>query len=473
MSRSAKPVSPSPPASFQLTLDMYCDLLGGASWEDCLARGFPPDQASENPCPPDWLKDRFSRANQFLISGKISCLCPLEALWLKWHLFSDLCRAVLDFQRSKKKPHFNISPQQIRINIPHRLSESAPARWMYPLALDHKKASRRFSLKGMPPDWSRSLFVPARKEQQAYQAPVFREMPLGYKASGMAAVRSIEKVMDPETSAGEKTQKISGVTTFHFVSEEIRQTVFSKYDAFFATLYFYDENDSPIEIWASQPEPLENGLLLKGAFEAQDAAHWEKFEHAGKRIFSHAEIKIYRAYHVPCDLYSVGMLLLRVLLVNDLQDMKDVSAAVQNLAQRLEPMVQGVGPEDEDLLIIRFQAVFDEYSPLFSKSSVLFSPGNQKAVGRPIPDALWAELIIFAFRLITFIPGFSFCESHGDFDIQHPDRHMGQVVRETVGFADRIKSSLFGPRRYNDEIRDACDLIRKELAGGVTVKDAL
>lgn len=453
--------------------DVYSDLLGGISWDDFKMQWFSSDHRSEKPESRQLLKDRFNTPNQFLLSDKISRLCPLEILWLKWHIFSDLCHDIHVFHRDKKKPHLNISPQSVQISTPNLLSESLPARWVFSLALEKRKASRRFSSKEMPDDFCRQLFMPPKGDDKAYQMPIIREQPFGAEVSGMVAVRSIEKVQHTEEEAEEGKQTIAGITEFHFVTEEIQQMMFSEHDVFLAKLYFYDEPDHPVEVWASQATPLEKGILLNGAIKKMDVAHWEKFEGAKESIFSHATLKIYKAYHAPCDLYSLGMMLLHLLLVNEEQGIDEVYSAVQRLALRLPPMVQGLGPEDQSILLERFQAIMLEEAPVFSKSAIFYSSKHQESIGPPISDNLWTELLIFALRLTTFIPGFSYSRNHGDVDFEHPHLLMAQVIVVVADFSERMKQDLFALRQRDVEIQVVCDLLRKELAERETQQDAI
>lgn len=468
MSHPAEPALKHLSEMDEFQFDAYSELLGGASWDDFITRWFPLDQRSEKFSPASLMSSRFSAPNQFLLSDKMSRLCPLEVLWLKWNVFSDLCHDIHAFHRDKKKPHLNIKPQRVRIHIPHRLSESLPARWIFSLDLDKRKASRRFSLKEMPKDLLKYLFIPPKGDEDSYQAPVIREKSLGLEVSGMVAVRSIEKIQNSETVLEKEKQDIEGITEFHFVSDEIQQTLFSENDVFLAKLYFYDDPSESLDIWASHPVLLEKGILLKGSIAAMDAEHWEKFEQSKDSIFSHATLKIYKAYHTPCDLYSLGMMLLHLLLVNEEQDIKEVNSGVQRLVLRLPPMVQGLGSEDRLILLQRFQAVFDEYNPIFFKSAIFYSCKSQEPVRPFIHDDLWTEVLIFAFRLITFIPGFSYCKNHGDVNREKPHLLMEKILPLVAVFSERIKQDLFGSHQRDAEIQEVCNLLRAELITGET-----
>lgn len=472
MSQAAESVFQSRSKKFCFQFDEYCDLLGGAVWGDLIKRRFSSDRRSERGHPPPSIESRFSSQNQFLLTDRTSHLCPLEILWLKWNVFSDLCREVYAFHRDKKKSHLNISPRSVLINIPDPISESLPSRWIFSLKLDGRSKSRRFSLKGMPSGMLGRLYMPPTTDDNKYRAPVVRERPLGYEVSGIAAVRSVEKVQGAEERDG-GDEKIRGITEFHFLSEDVQKTEFSEHDIFLVKLYFNDESFQPVEIWASNPVPLEKGILLKGSTRPMDARHWEKFEHAKERIFSHANMKIFKAYLAPCDLYSLGMMLLRLLLVNDEQDIETVNEVIQKLTGRLAPMVQGLGPEDRQILIKRFKELFHGTGSLFSKTSILYSPPQKEEIEPFIPDDLWIEVLIYAFRLITFIPGFSYCRSHGDAQFEQPHLLMETVIQDVAIFSERIKIPLFRSHRRDIEIREVCGMLRKELTEGETTNDAV
>lgn len=447
--------------------DEYCDLLGGANWERAVESRLQSGVSSVRHKALNPLAGFFTSSNQFLFVDPRCRPSSLEILWLKWNVFSALCREVLSFHQEKQRPHLSIMPSTVRITIPSPMSAALPARWVFDLALDRKGIAKPVSRQSMPSDFAQRIFNPNDRADNIFSVPMMSEKPLGYEVKGTALVRSIERIRD------DKSKTVSAIIELHFLSSDIRPGDFSENDVFFVDLDSHDESVLPIQVWASMKTPLEKGILLKGTSNPLKPEEWTRFKENHQTPFSRSKISIFKSYQAPCDLYSLGMLLFGMLLSNSEQDLKIVDQGVHHFAECLKPMVQGLGLEDFEILTKRFQDRFLEYGVLFSQKSIRYDPTEEALSGNVIPDEIWSELLVFAFRLVTFIPQFSFSRNHGDVQIERSHRLMETVLALADRFSSRIKIAFFGSEARDREILETCQSLREELNIKKVEKDAV
>ncbi|MBI3595525.1 MAG: hypothetical protein HY203_00040 [Nitrospirae bacterium] len=437
--------------------DEFCDLLGGAVWDQVLERWFVAGLSSDRHQVLLSIADRFSSSRQFLFSGDRTGFYPLEVLWLKWNLFMVLCHKIKTFHKELQGPYLNVQPAHVWIVIPDLPGDFLPMRWQFSIKIADFESASPFLNPGIPTELARRLYNARENPSLVYTAPVMRGRPLGYEETATMLIRSMERIREPVKGA------VRGILETHLISENIRPVEYSEMDIFLVTFRLPDEQASAIRVWATKSASLERGLLLKGVTDPIDPSLWERLEKARQSVFSHSIVSIYKTYHVPCDLYSLGMMLLRTLLVNNEQDMASVHETARRVVDRLEPMVQGLDQDDYKTLSARLRIRLREEGGLFSKDSVLYRHEEKGAGCEIIPDHLWYDALILAFQLVAWIPGFSFCKSHGDYELENPHLPMEKVAGAAERLGDRIKMELFGSRQRNREMLEACDLVREDL----------
>ncbi|HSH70443.1 MAG TPA: hypothetical protein VK997_11030, partial [Deferrisomatales bacterium] len=147
------------------------------------------------------------------------------------------------------------------------------------------------------------------------------------------------------------------------------------------------------------------GVALRSAPVQLAAAERERL--ASLKALPQVEVRftMLRRYGAECDLFSLGMLLFRSLLVNRSQTMDEVSQRCRFVAAELErgAGATGVGGDGKPIAENLERGLLD---PLFDAGNLLWEPlppGNT-----PVPSELWGEVLELGFRLLTGIPGFSF-----------------------------------------------------------------
>jgi hypothetical protein len=446
------------PEPLCLQYDEFCDLLGGSGWDQAFERwtlsGLSPERQQILPA----IKPFFSSSGQYLFSGD-RAVFPLEVFWLKWNLFTSLCRKIGTIHREHRRPLLNLQPSHVRVTVPDSPGEFLPARWVFSLDTADLRVASPFEHPEMPSELASRLFFPPSDLHTIYSAPLVQHGALGDEETVTALIRSIERVREAKEGA------VRGVVQTYLTSESIRAAEFSLADVFRVTLRFLEEGATPVHIWSSKEVSQERGLLLNGITDPVSPAVWECLEKARQKVFSRSGVAIYKSCHIPCDLFSLGMTLMRTLLVNDDQEMPEVEQGVRRVAEGIGGMVQKLGPLEGKILPKRLRVRLQEEGGLFSKGSLLYRREERGRGPESIPDEIWYDALLLGLRLLVWTPGFGFCENHGDYDIEHPEATMETVIGEAELLGDRIKTELFGSRRRNREILEACDLLRKELAG--------
>ncbi|MCA8951005.1 MAG: FHA domain-containing protein [Planctomycetes bacterium] len=143
------------------------------------------------------------------------------------------------------------------------------------------------------------------------------------------------------------------------------------------------------------------------------------------------------------DLFGLGMVLFRLLLVNDRADIHRVHAAVEQCLRKIEIAPRLDAARFAELVLGKLR----EHAELFDRRAVLYRQEHRTAEVGGLDDSLWRDLLVFAFRLVTFVPGVSFVDSHQETHPHRPGTLMTTLLAEFEGFRQRVDAELFGGDR--------------------------
>jgi hypothetical protein len=320
-------------------------------------------------------------------------------------------------------------------------------------------AAQSVSLPGLPADLSSRLFEVPEEGDPIFSAPVLRRAVLGREEAVTALILSAEPVRDsPDGST-------RGLLDVHLVSDELRSAGCASADVFRVTLTLPDAPASLVGLWADGAQASRRGLVVRGTTDPLTPSCWARLKQAGQTVFANTRVVVYPSFHAPCDVYGLGMMLFRTLLVNDAQDMERGADVVTRVASRLEPMVQGQGEGSRAVLAARLRRRLEDEDGLFASDAVLYRKEDRTVESRRVvPCYLWYDALLLGFRMVSGVPEFSLCRDHGDYDRQAPHALLERVVDAAEDIDARIRLELFGSPRRNREILEACDTVRRELA---------
>ena len=431
-----------------LQYDEFSDLLGGAVWNELLDqwRRSGLSLGREQTLQP--FAPRFSSPNQFLFLEDRQRY-PLEVLWLKWNLFTGLCRRVQQIHREHQRPLLNLQPSLVRVRIAEATEDFLPVRWAFSLDTSHLQLAERLTPPNMPAAFAAQLFSPPPDAHPLYAPAPVRRQGVERKEGATVLIRSMERMRASQPG------EVRGIVQAQLVSDQLRSSDYSPADAFLLTLHLPEMETEPIRIWAGKRASAERGVLLEGTLEPVIPAVWEQFEKARQKVFAHSEVTIYKSLHLPCDLYSLGMILFRLLLVNDRHDFEAVHPVVARTAESLGSILPSMSERDQKLLLRRVRFLFQKEGEALSRRAILYRQTDRESDGDCITDDLWTEALLIGFRLVR---------SPAEGDPDQSQKTIDRVVADAERLGGRIKMELFGSRQRNREILEACDLIRKELS---------
>lgn len=435
------------PGQMSLQYDEFSDLLGGAVWEEALDRWSRSGFSIARQQTLRSFAAYFSSSPQFLFSEDRQRY-SLELFWLKWNLFTGLCRRIQGIHQEHQRPLLNLQPAHLRLTMAAATEPFVPVRWGFSLDTSNLQLADRFTPPGMPTDFPAQLFSPPPDAHPLYSAPLVRRQGLEQEETATLLVRSTERMRD--SPPGE----IRGIVQAQLVSDRLKGADYSLGDLFLVAPNLSEEGES-LRIWASKRGSAERGVLLEGVTEPVSPAVWEGFEKARQKVFARSEVMIYKSLHIPCDLYSLGMILFRTLLVNDRQEMEGVYEAVDRTAGQLGPISLSLENQEKQFLSRRLRFYLRKEGEILSKKAIFYRQQERENGCDAIPDDLWIEALLIGFRLI---------QNRVEVPLDQFGGLMGGVTADAERLGGRIKLELFGSRERNREILEACDLIRKELS---------
>jgi len=409
--------------------DKVCDLLGGADWSTI------PEPVHSLPL----FRATFSSGRQFLFQDEPGRL-PLEQLWLKLSGFASLCRRVAEFYRLYQRPYLSLDPAHISGRVSDHSFTWLPARWLFAVELDVAKGAQSLVHETMPKEMARDIFVPSGDLDADYAAPVMRQWPMGRELPVTVLLRSIERIPDDTDE-----QLSRGLLRAHVFSETVSFVDCSEQDTFHLAIRLPGSGTAPVPLWARRVEKAERGLVVSGMTDPIPNATWTQLERAKQQVFSDTGASIYRAFHHASDLYSLGMLLFRGLLVHQTQSLEQVQQHIAGVLERLEPLVQGLNPDDHWTLFTRVSGRLKERSEVFLPPSI------------SIPESLWYEALICGLRLVPGIRGFSFCGSEGSTDHTPLPEALQGAMCAAECVAEQARVELFDAAARHRDLMRVCD----------------
>jgi hypothetical protein len=144
------------------------------------------------------------------------------------------------------------------------------------------------------------------------------------------------------------------------------------------------------------------------------------------------------------------MLLFRCLLVNPSRSFGQVQQQLGGVLERLEPLVQGLNPDDHWTLFKRVSGRLREQGEIFTPPSAC------------IPEYVWYDALVCGVRLVSSISGFSFCEDRGAIGEQPVPQALQNAVRAADHVAGQARIDLFETAARHHELIRICDRVLAE-----------
>ena len=443
-----------------LGLEEFADLLGGRPVASV---------AGEKPLPSGLAllsRVRYPAASgeappaaRLFFEGSSAGFDAVEILALKLAAFRQVVEAVLAYYRVLGRPHLDLHPRHLLFDLA-RPGEGLPLFWSFQARLHGlSSAARVQSLPG-----AGDVVVPPRNPSVPYAPPEVLEFNLTPPRPAQVVLSDLQEVAG---RGGENTWRFHGKLTDPYGIYPTPRD----HDWVFVSL----DNDALALGVSSLPcrrDPREKTDVQELAFISEpvalDPGAAARLKKAiGARIPG-MRYKVYADFSAPSDLYSLGMILLRLLIGNDGQDARAIASAVDRVVKKLSAAGQSTlagylgGGSGAAALLEKDPEIFIA----FKKSNVFYQDIDRRD-DRPnaVPDALWKRSILLALRLATRVEGFSLCEHAADYDEAHPTAKLEQVVTDVALLQGELRSLLFDRQASNVEIQQVLAELAVEKTG--------
>lgn len=439
--------------------DDFSDLLGGATWEEFKQvyrnRGATAGQTFIF----SRLDPILSSAHQFIFQHDRSGLFALEILRLKMVAFTQLCHGVRAIHRHCRQPHLDLVPASVMAFIMPS-GRDLPARWNFQIKILDLAATTPFApIPGLS-DLFAGIFLPPHNYNRFYTSPIIKDMPFGHWEHLNATINKVE--------ADENNGQPRIMLEVDLASNTALFAEFSNRDLLQIVLSSAAHGIEPVDLWARKiADGPHGGISVRGVAPAINDRAKTALEKSLGQTLPNCKVAYYKSYYTPCDVYSLGMTLFRTLLVNDRVDLPQVAKAIDRVIQRVSLDLEIKNETTVELFIERLQRCFKSNPEVFSKNAVLYRHDHRAGMRNAIPDELWQSLLIFGFRLITNMPGFSICSAHGDYDLENSAAVMERVLLLLQNLNTAIHAEIFGSQERNREMWEVCDEALAEFNDGL------
>lgn len=452
------PVEPLP-----FTFEETSALLGGATREELAARATP--DAAALPLRQTAL-ERLGSEPQFFFAGDPTGLMALEALFLKLAAAASIARGVRDLHQKARRPHLALSPERFG----GTLSETAgltPIRWGVALRLlDLVSTAPLASLEaeaipGEPTVWS----APFPLNESMAPEEMTRN-PADSFWMRLAPTRlDLERQTDGRTVA---------VLAAEVLADGYRDGEHGAFDLVRLASQAASSGPERIVFAGRKVGSVPRGFLFEGRTAPLPPEALRRLESDRASGSWSVEAMIVRTFGEPADILSLGLLLLRLLLVNDRQSTdvlqrEAIERIVQALLVDTHPPTGDPAPVDETsrTLFRREVAIRRRLAEALNREGisavpevVLFREADRVVAGAAgnsaVPGALWEETLLLALRMASNRSGFSICARQDDYDATRPGAALTRVVDELDLLVERARGALMGASGRNRMVLEVC-----------------
>lgn len=414
---------------YRFELDRFADFLGGRHIDGSTPRV---GQGSEG----------------YLFALEGSGLDAVEILLLKLTLFAQTLEA-LELYYENLDPHLDLRPGHLMVeaNPGHG---NLPARWGFQVKLLGLSAARPHTL----PGGEMRVMMPPRHPETPYCSPKVREAALAERRQGELSIERFH----PESEGSDRwliqgrLRDPKGIWPLpeagDYMTLEWSEVLPEYRDPVPAVCESgYGKRGSDLEV-------LIGPVVL-------DEKNRRRLEHnRGLSSPPGVYYRIHPRLGVPEDLYSLGVLLLRLLLVNDEQDANVLGPILAEIANGIVAPVEDalesgpVGPVLE---------AFGKHQDILSPRNIFFNREDREP-NRPnaIPNELWLETLDLAWRLVGRV-GFKL-GADGSYQNDQPTVHLREVSVGVEHIIRQARLVLFRRQPMHYEIHA---LIAEMLATGI------
>jgi hypothetical protein len=438
--------------------DEFSDLLGGMLWED-FEEHFKINKENFG----DLLRlNEVKRVvgsgyGKFLFENETSGIDAVEVLRLKLTMFLQLLRCVFEFLRRCNQPLLNLEPKNILIDITS-LGECLPTMWNFKTKIVSLCSAQSVDIgDGFP----FKLYRPPSISNPVFAAQVIRKAIFGRLGvcDFVFMDVDVEKKKDKDALRIKGQLQGSGISSAALSTKDCLRVLFEG-TPFLSGLVLNCLLDEEMS-------HSKDSLFVKARIEeAEEYVIFQIKELIGIKIPG-VKFTVYPCFHVPCDIYSLGMLFFRTILVNDEIGLPQIEDALDQIRNNLSKFSKMDSENQNAFLGLILELINSEsFAEIFNKQNIFYNSFDRVQERlNAIPDQLWYDILIFGLRFITNIEGFSLCKNHGDFDYSFPAGRLEPVIEDLERLIKKLDSILFNTYSSNQEARQVIEQVLLDLEG--------
>ena len=200
-------------------------------------------------------------------------------------------------------------------------------------------------------------------------------------------------------------------------------------------------------------------------FQTLEAELPEQFQ-AGSELESEVSFRVIPRLGSSRDLYSVGVIAIRTLLVCEQQPLADLHRDLMELAgefrrdfhaDELEPDEPALQTLPDYMLRLEDDLRRQRLGP----SLAAYGVSHEDAI-EFVPERLWWQIVEFVARLFPGAMPTSYCKDFDDFDVRAPAALFRVPLSELDGLIEQCRALLFGDAEADREILDIIEHMASE-----------
>ena len=423
-------------AASPFDLDGLADALGGRPLDETGPGG----QVRGTSVAVPWaaLAPEAPPTRRFLFAPEGNGLDAVEVLFLKLTAFRQIVEALVEWYRASSRPHLDLHPRHLLFDVASDAG-GLPAFWTLRARL-HGVSS---AVTPLPVPDATGVSLPGRSLSVPYAAPEVQEFHL-------AGERPAEVVLAAAEPEGRGRFRLRGRLSDSY-------GLFPPplpHDAILLTLAdpAVDLGVTAVVLRADPGRSRSDETAFTSDPVAIDESAMRRLKAAFGARIPGARYRIFPDLGAPADLHSLGIVLLRLLLVNDAQDLPAVVQAVERLAREIAR--GGAATSRRPASLAQLLERVPDAAPRFAKAQIFWAEEDRMA-GRPnaIPDPVWERVVLLALRLATRVAGFSAAASAADFDPLFREEKVERLLPELLSLAGELQALLFDRQALHLEVQ--------------------